>query len=48
MSKCFPTEKLLMVQSKPQYADIVNHLGIGETPGLGQSMHNKDRFFYIV
>ena len=38
---------LLMVQSEPWYADIVNYLVIGEIP-LGWSKHDKAKFFSLV
>ena len=46
-SECFPDEQLLMVQSEPRYADIVNYLVTGEIP-VGWSKHDKDRFFSMV
>ena len=47
ISECFPDEQLLMVQSEPWYADIVNYLVTGEIP-MGWSKHDKDRFFSLV
>jgi len=47
ISECFPDEQLLMVQSKPWYADIVNYLVTGEIP-MGWSKHDKNRFFSLV
>jgi len=47
ISEWFPDEQLLMIQSEPWYADIVNYLVTGETP-LGWNKYDKDRFFSLV
>jgi len=46
-SKCFPDEQLLMIQSEPWYADIVNCLVTGEIP-LGWNKHDKHKFFSLA
>ena len=45
--ECFSDKQLLMVQSEPWHADIVNYLVTGEIP-MGWNKHDKDRFFSPV
>jgi len=47
ISKCFLDEQLLMVQSEPWYAYIVNYLVTGKIL-MSWSKHDKDRFFSLV
>ena len=47
ISEGFLDEQLLLIQSEPCYADIVNYLVAGEIP-LGWNKHNKHKFFSLA